>query len=253
MVQSVARTLDLLEVMKQPQKSFSLAQLSEAVNLPPSTTHRILQTLCEKNYAVRDEHTHMYSLGPALISLGGAAAHNLDLRQVATPVLKRLSAQTQEDSFLIILSGYRGTVLCQEDGPRSLKIVEKPGYEVALHCGAIRKALLAHQDSYFIQNYFHYCREMPGIRSIPDPGQLLAELRTIRENGVAFTNSDYVQDAVGIGAPVFDAQGRVQASLGIVLPSVRAQEEVVQAQLKQMVKQSAAALSTCLGYMPLGL
>ena len=46
MVQSVTRTLELLEVMKQPQKSFSLAQLSEAVNLPPSTTHRILQTLC---------------------------------------------------------------------------------------------------------------------------------------------------------------------------------------------------------------
>ena len=124
---------------------------------------------------------------------------------------------------------------------------------MALHCGAIRKALLAHQDSYFIQNYFHYCRETPGIGSIPDPGQLLAELRTIREAGVAFTNSDYVQDAVGIGAPVFDAQGRVQAPLGIVLPAVRAQEEIVQAQLKQMVKQSAAALSTCLGHMPLGL
>lgn len=247
MVQSVTRTLELLEVMKQPQKSFSLAQLSEAVNLPPSTTHRILQTLCEKNYVVRDERAHLYSLGPALISLGAAATHNLDLKSIATPVLQRLSGQTREDSFLIILSGYRGIVLSHEDGPRNLKIVEKLGHEVELHCGAIRKALLAYQDGAFLQNYLRHCQDTFCSHPITDSSALLAELKEIRQNGVALTCSDYIQDAVGIGAPVFDAQGRVRSSLGIVLPAARANAQT-QDLLKQMVKQSAAELSTCLGY-----
>ena len=249
MVQSVARTLELLEVMKQPQKSFSLAQLSDSLGLPPSTTHRILQTLCEKNYVVRDERAHLYSLGPALISLGAAATRNLDLKSIATPVLQHLASQSREDSFLIILSGYRGIVLSHEEGPRNLKIVEKLGHEVELHCGAIRKALLAYQGGTFLQNYLRYCQQNPCCHPLNDPAALMAELKEIRRSGVALTHGDYIQDAVGIGAPVYDAQGRVISSLGIVLPASRADEETLTS-LQEMVKASAARLSTCLGYTP---
>lgn len=249
MVQSVDRTIQLLEAMKQPQKSFSLAQLSASVGLPPSTTHRMLQTLCEHNYVVRDERAHLYSLGPALISLGAAASRSLDLTSVATPVLQKLSKNSSEDSFLIILSGFRGLVLSHEDGPKNLKIVEKTGHEVELHCGAIRKAILAHQDKTFINEYLRYCNESFSSHPIQDVDALLNELRQIRRDGVALTCGDYIADAVGIGAPVFDSAGRVSASLGIVLPAARLSNEM-RTGLKQMVKQSADELSACLGYAP---
>ena len=248
MVQSVTRTLELLEVMKQPQKSFSLAQLSEAVNLPPSTTHRILQTLCEKNYVVRDERAHLYSLGPALISLGAAATHNLDLKSIATPVLQRLSGQTREDSFLIILSGYRGIVLSHEDGPRNLKIVEKLGHEVELHCGAIRKALLAGQpQSYWAEYIAHQTVSTTCPHPLENPSQLLEELKEIRREGVAVTVGDYTDGAVGIGAPVFGPEGPAVASLGIVCPAARVENPE---RLKDLVRQAAAELSTGLGGSP---
>ena len=147
MIQSISRALDLLELLKRPQRTFSIAQLSSDIGLPPSTVHRLLQTLCEKGFVYRDEQTHLYQLGPALISLGTAAAQGQDLRQLATPVLQRLAQQALEDAFLIIPSGYRGLVLCQVDGPNNLRVTEKFGYEIDLHCGAIRKALLAgHPD-----------------------------------------------------------------------------------------------------------
>ena len=76
--------------------------VSSDIGLPPSTVHRLLQTLCEKGFVYRDEQTHLYQLGPALISLGTAAAQGQDLRQLATPVLQRLAQQALEDAFLII-------------------------------------------------------------------------------------------------------------------------------------------------------
>ena len=99
MIQSISRALDLLELLKRPQRTFSIAQLSSDIGLPPSTVHRLLQTLCEKGFVYRDEQTHLYQLGPALISLGTAAAQGQDLRQLATPVLQRLAQQALEDAF----------------------------------------------------------------------------------------------------------------------------------------------------------
>ena len=57
MVQSLLRAIELLEALKVPERWFSLAELAEQVQLPPSTIHRILQTFCEKMYVVRDDKT----------------------------------------------------------------------------------------------------------------------------------------------------------------------------------------------------
>lgn len=76
MIQSLLRAMELLELLKEANHKYSIAELSESTGLPPSTIHRILQTFCEKKYVIRDEHAHTYQLGPALISLGRAAADN---------------------------------------------------------------------------------------------------------------------------------------------------------------------------------
>ena len=74
MIQSLLRSMELLEVLKEKNRNFSIAELAEAMELPPSTVHRILQTFCEKKYVIRDDRSHTYRLGPALIPLGKAAS-----------------------------------------------------------------------------------------------------------------------------------------------------------------------------------
>ena len=55
MIQSLLRSMELLEVLKEKNRNFSIAELAEAMDLPPSTVHRILQTFCEKKYVIRDD------------------------------------------------------------------------------------------------------------------------------------------------------------------------------------------------------
>ena len=125
MIQSLLRSMELLELLKETNHKYSIAELSEATGLPPSTIHRILQTFCEKKYVIRDEHAHTYQLGPALISLGRAAANNVRIQEAALPILKNLSYNTREDSYLIIQVGDKGLVLDKMDGPNHLKVVEE--------------------------------------------------------------------------------------------------------------------------------
>ena len=42
-MQSLLRSMDLLEILKETPHKCSISELSEASGLPPSTIHRILQ------------------------------------------------------------------------------------------------------------------------------------------------------------------------------------------------------------------
>lgn len=248
MIQSLMRSLDLLEVLKGADHKISIAELSEQLELPPSTIHRILQTFCEKKYVIRDEYTHTYCLGPALISLGRAAASNVRIQDAALPILKNLSYVTREDSYLVIQVGDKGLVLDKVDGPNHLKVVEKFGYELDLHCGAIRKVILAYQSPEYLDYYTRQVLDRPEAFPQTSRSGLLAELREIRETGLSVSHGEYVHDAIGIGAPVFGINGSVTASVGIIAPYSRIADKVHLEHMKEQVRHSAAELSYYMGH-----
>ncbi|MVB12358.1 HTH-type transcriptional repressor AllR [Caprobacter fermentans] len=247
MIQSLIRAINVLEALKEPEKSFSLAELSEALELPPSTIHRILQTFCSKNYVTRDERTHLYQLGPALISLGMAATHHVKLQNAAPPILRKLSAMTGEDTFLVILAGFKGLVLEKVEGPNNLKVIEKFGYEVDLHCGAIRKSLLAYQPDSFIRDFIEHGLSRHADNTITNPSTLMEDLKKIRREGIAVSCGEYIRDAMGVGAPVFSRNGSVVASMGLIAPISRVDSKRIEL-LKRDVKQCSQELSYDLGY-----
>ncbi|MFQ8839971.1 MAG: IclR family transcriptional regulator C-terminal domain-containing protein [Clostridium fessum] len=155
-----------------------------------------------KKYVIRDEHAHLPAWS-RLISLGRAAADNVRIQDAALPILKNLSYCTREDSYLIIQVGDKGLVLDKTDGPNHLKVVEEFGYEMDLHCGAIRKRFWLSRRRIHPPLSGHRLNR-PEAFPKADPAELAEELRTIREKGIAVSHGEYVPDAVGIGAPIYE-------------------------------------------------
>lgn len=250
MIQSLERAIDILEALKRDSDhSFSVAEVAEAVQLPSSTVHRILKTLTYKNYVIKNESTHLYQLGPGLISVGIAAMHHANLRDVAPPIVKKLSIETTEDAFLMICAGYKGYVIEKSEGSNNLKIVEKINNEMDLHCGGIRRSLLANQSTSFIKEYIQHGLKGYTNYTITDGDKLLEELYKIRKEGIAVSYSEYLDGAYGIGAPVFDFNNKAVASIGIIAPGFRINEERLE-KLKINVLQCAHELSALMGYVP---
>lgn len=247
MIQSIVRATEILEILSKSNKKYSLAQIREYTNLPSSTIHRILQTLCNKNYVVKDEETHLYYLGPALIPLGMKASSNIEIKNIAPPILNELTEETKEDSHLIIRSGYKGLFLEKVEGSHPLKIVDKYGPEVDLHCGAIRKVLLAYQSEEFIDEYISRGLEKYSESTIINPNELRKNLQEIREEGAISSVGEYIKDAIGIGAPVRNEKGEVIASIGIIAPVSRIKEADIN-KYKEIIKKYANKISTKLGY-----
>jgi DNA-binding IclR family transcriptional regulator len=73
------------------------------------------------------------------------------------------------------------------------------------------------------------------------------ELERIRRRGYAINRGDWEQSVGAIAAPVFDAQGDVIASIGIILPSHRLTAARA-AQMGPWIAASAAEVSHKLGH-----
>jgi DNA-binding IclR family transcriptional regulator len=58
----------------QPEHPMTLSELSESTGTSASTCHSIVMALCEAGFLIRHQRRKTYSLGPAIMELGGLAA-----------------------------------------------------------------------------------------------------------------------------------------------------------------------------------
>lgn len=80
------------------------------------------------------------------------------------------------------------------------------------------------------------------------PEKLIELLDEIRENGVAISYGEYIKDTIGISCPIYDFNGEVKYSMGIILPTHRMISEEHLDELKEIVMEHANELSTSMGY-----
>ena len=246
MIQSLVKAANVLDILKSENRELTIAEISEFLNIPPSTAHRILSTLIEVGYVSKDDRTHLYGLGPALIPLGIKASSKLDPQAVGKLILEKLSDITREDSYFIIKSGDKGLLLSKAEGKHSLKIVENFGIEIDLHKGAIRKTILAFQDEDYINYYLK--RDLSDYLNAPvDKEVLRRELRQIKNEKICMSDSEYIDAVIGIGAPVFNYKDQLVGSIGVVIPKERITEESKKEYIKA-VKSCGIEFSKNLGY-----
>ncbi|NMW84431.1 IclR family transcriptional regulator [Peptoniphilus sp. AGMB00490] len=246
MIQSLVKAANVLDVLKNENRELTIAEISEILNIPPSTAHRILSTLIEIGYVSKDERTHLYGLGPSLIPLGIKASSKLDPQDVGKSVLENLSEITMEDSFFVIKSGDKGLMLSKSEGKHTLKIVENFGIEIDLHKGAIRKTILAFQPDDYINYYLK--KDLSNYLDSPvDKEELRKDLMEIRSKKISVSDSEYIEGAIGIGAPVFNYKDVLVGAIGVVIPKERVTEETKREYI-EAVKNCGIEFSKNLGH-----
>lgn len=248
MIQSLKRSMNILSYMSRRGKlEYSIAELSAATELPPSTVFRVLQTFMSDDYVLLDPKSHLYRLGPALIPLGRAAGNEKDLGALAMPFLQQIANETGDDAFLMVISGYHSQVVAKADGPNRIKIVSGFEANADLHCGANRKMLLAFQSDEFIEEYIRHGLKAYTSSTITDPKVLRGELKTIRDEKTSFSLSEFIDGAMGVSAPVFDSEGRLAASIGTSGPAFQVTSTKI-SNHKKVISRCAQGLSKLLGY-----
>jgi DNA-binding IclR family transcriptional regulator len=92
---AAAYAIRVLQVLKAAApEQLGVSEIGRRVGVGKATTHRIVMTLVEEACLVQNPINKAFSLGPALISLGEAAAGDGNLLSAAKAALKELAAQT---------------------------------------------------------------------------------------------------------------------------------------------------------------
>ena len=90
-ITSVSRAFDVLRAFRPGERFLGNQELSRRTGLPKSTVSRLTFTLTELGYLGYSKSMEKYSLGTAVLSLGHTFLGNMELRQIARPMMQELA------------------------------------------------------------------------------------------------------------------------------------------------------------------
>lgn len=215
-VPAVEKTLDILEYLSK-NKSVTLKNISQNLNIPIASAFRIVKHLCQRGYIVEEQRTSLkYSLGNKIYSIYSGYLSQPDLLQKAKPFLNELSEKCGQTSQLAILKP-DGIMYIDQSLPSVPVSIIAPLHTILpINISAAGKVLVADLDleerEIFVKRTI---LEEKTSKSIVNIEAFLLELQNVNKCGVG---SDYEEFAVGIGclaAPVYDYTNKAIAAVGI--------------------------------------
>ncbi len=246
-VKSVYRASEILDFIAE-RKHVTLAEVSRELGIPKSTAHEIIYTLTAVGILEKEEKTGEYSLGIKLIELGNHAQQNLEIRRIATPIMRELNEELDETVHLTVLDDDEVLyVECFESSKR-LRTYSVIGIRAPLYCTAVGKAILAGIDEGEVDRVI----ERRGLKAftrntITDRDKLIEELKRTRKRGYSVDNVEHEEGVRCVGAPIRDISGRVVASISVSGPTQRITEDKIP-EIGRIVREKAERISRLLGY-----
>jgi IclR family acetate operon transcriptional repressor len=218
--------LDILELFAVDGPELSQKEISEALNVPMPTVHRLVAVLTERGWLDRSLGTRRLRLGLGMARLTPALLGGLQLPDVARPHLGRLASELQETVNAAVLQGAEIVYVLSEAADRVLTSRATLGMRLPAHCTALGKCLLAQLPSGAVRAALgDEPYERLTDRTLTTWSDLAADLAAIRHAGVAVSEEEYEVGLVSIAVPVCWIDGPGTAAINVSLPAGRATSE----------------------------
>lgn len=221
--QSLERGLAVLSTFTPDRPALGISELARELELTRSTTHRYVATLATLGFLEQDESTRKYRLGPRVLDLGFSMLGSLELREVASPHLRRLTDSTghtsnlaiRDDTDVILIDRVRGRPGRYHHLEFSLHV----GSRIPSYCSATGKVLLAFLPRPDLDRVLDRIDLIQrGPRTVTSKGGLLAELDQVRRTGIAVNDEELESALRSIAAPVRGRSGEVVAAVNVAIP-----------------------------------
>src|SRR4051812_22078036 len=217
-VQVIARAAQILRALDGEPDGLSLSQLSERLDLPRSTVHRVVSALSAEGLVAAASPNGRVRLGPELARL--ALSSRRELRQELRPHLQRLFETLNETVDCAVLDGDRLRFIDQIAAPHRLRAVSAVGATFPLHCTANGKAILAELARDEVARVLPTRLKRCTPATITGRAELLAELEAVRRTHVAFDREEHTSGISAAGIAVRDPFGAL-AAISVPMPTQR--------------------------------
>jgi len=246
-VQSLGRAFAILEEVARHREGIGLADLSKLVGLHNSTTFHLAKTMVSLGYIRQEKDSKRYRIGRPLFALAASALDEIEMVNVAKPVLEELSRETGESSHFSVRMGDAVVVIARTGGPGAFQLADRVGVVRPAHCTALGKVMLASLTDDQLNRFLQRVELKPSTeKSITEIPALLREIAEVRRTGVAYDDGEFNIEVRCIAVPVKDFTGQIVGALGISGPIWRQSNQAQQAKAK-MLQAAASRLSAGFG------
>lgn len=247
-VQSVDRTLSILELMSYFEDGLGITEISERIGLHKSTVHRLLKTLIYKGYVIQDERTNKYRLTIKLFELGNRVIADMDILKASKIYTEDLMKTFNEVVHLVVRDDNDIVYIDKVEAKNTIQMVSHIGRRSPLYCTSVGKAILAYLDEEEVNEIWNNSDiKKYTENTITDYDVFRNELDKIRLQGYAVDNEENEQGVRCVGVPVFNFHGEVEGAISVSGPTIRVTEEKVE-EIANEVKKCANLISKELGY-----
>lgn len=209
------KVLQILGSYSHERPCSTLSELSRSLDLPLSTTHRIVGELVAWGALERDEQGR-YHVGLRLWEIGALAPRGHGLREVALPFLEDLYEITHENVQLAVRQDHEALVVERITGRRAVSILTQVGGRLPLPVTGVGQVLLAHAPLSVINEVLAAPLPRFTPQTITDPRRMRSVLADVRAHGYALNDCQLTASSVSAAVPVW-SMGQVVAALSIVV------------------------------------
>jgi DNA-binding IclR family transcriptional regulator len=246
-VQSLGRAFAILEEVARHREGIGLAELSKLVGLHNSTTFHLAKTMVTLGYMRQERDSKRYRVGRPLFALAASALDEIEMVNLATPILEDLSRESGESGHFAVRMGDSVVVIARTSGAGAFQLTDRVGVVRPAHCTALGKIILASLRPDQLKRFLERVDLKPSTRkSITEPSALLREITEIRRSAIAFDDGEFNAEVRCVAVPVYNFTGEVIGALGISGPIWRMTDQVLQSRAK-LVQTAAKRLSAEFG------
>ena len=240
-IQVAGRLFGALEYLAKNGQS-SLSDLTQALQLNKSTTHRILASLQYMNYVRQDPETGHYEATLKLVELADRLLGQVDVAQIVRPYLKKLAGRVHETVHFVERDAGEVIYVDKVDSnDRSVQMTSYIGSRIPFYRTGVGKAMMASLSDPEIRRLWDFCvieRKTP--YTITNPEDFLEEVAEARRKGYALDNEEN-ETGVRCIAAALAMDGGARYAFSISVPISRMDNERIR-QLSQEVLECKAEL-----------
>lgn len=247
-VSTLERITAILDCFSTENPTLGVREVSRKVNMSSSAAGRLMQAMRDMNILSQDSTTLLYSMGSRPLTWAGVYSSTFDVRNIALPYLHELHHNTMETISLYLMDGNERVCIERLESPQNVRIVARIGRRLPLYAGSAGKVFLAFLPLKRRDEFVNSTDLVPlTAKTIVDKAQLTKELEIIRKQGYSISRGEWLLDASGIAAPIFDQSGAVVAAVTISGPSQRFTSEKME-EYSGLIMRVARQISDEMGY-----
>lgn len=214
MIESVKRTVQIMQYIAQNGNQVRLKDVAEHLQIEKTTAHHFLKSLLELGYLEKDKLSPRYCLSDKVHLLIPPQVSPHILKQRFRPILQKIMELTGETTYLTIQMGthIRHELKCEPD--RNVRISLELGKEFTVLNSAIGNVFMAYSE--------HLKEHILRSLSADEAEQLNERLNTVISQGYASDFERLEKELNCVALPVFD-QKRLVAAIGVSGPAYRFQ------------------------------